>query len=418
MGIRFKCSVSDLNRALDIVTIVPPKQITPLGEQGYLFVVRPSPTGPRCYVYSRDATKVARADFPIEDVEGEGAFIYPSNIAGIRMLEGQLTFETDVDSEGTPTIRLRSSEGASAEKTGFDPRLLAPFDKEYEAATNEREIPAPILRVAIGQAKGYLLQPKDTKADEHFRSLQIFDASRPEWEKGNGTLFSADSTQMLYYWSEVFKDKGLAVHSQHIPSLVEFLGCTDNNVKLRTGANMTFATLDDGSIFGWAHHAKTHSKYGYYSKSSDNYLLKVSKERILKSLHYIKSELDGKSEKIKLVWSEADKSLSFHMNDGKSKVNSIPVLINEVEKSTGQDLTCFANVNHLINLFEGLSNNVPTFRIYRMDPSPTRPKGLVGFRTIDEFWLDKNGKPEICTADNPPEGAIQCAVTRFMPSME
>lgn len=413
MGIKFKLSASDLNRALDVVKVVQPKPLTPQGEQGYLFVVR----GPRCYIYSRDTTRVARADFPIEEVEGEGAFVYPDKVAGLRMLQGPMSIETESNAEGNPIVRYRC-EGSVSEKIGFDPRLMSPFDKEYDAATDERTLPAPVLRVAVAEAKKYLLQPDDTKAEENFKTMQIFDDSKEEWSKGNGNLYASDSTQMLYFWCDAFKGKGLAIHSNHISNLTSFLAKTNGDVTFRTGPNMTFVTDVEGGILGWAHHTKTHAKYKYYALSGDKFVLKVNQAQILRSLKHLRSELDPTYNKVKLMWSDADKRLTFQINDGKNKVEGIPVPVNTVVESTGEDLSCFANVDHLISLFEGVSANEAEFRLCPVAPSPSRPKGTVVMRTIDNFWLNAEGKLEFGDKDNPPADSYECRVTRFVPAKD
>ncbi len=68
MGIAFKVRASDLNAALDVVKIVSPRPFDKQGSAGYLFVIR----GEVGYVYSRDAQHVARAEFPLVEVDGEG----------------------------------------------------------------------------------------------------------------------------------------------------------------------------------------------------------------------------------------------------------------------------------------------------------------------------------------------------------
>jgi len=417
MGIRFKCAAEDLIKALDVVSIVPPKPITPSGEMGYLFVVR----GPKCYVYSRDTTKVARADFPLEEVEGEGAFIYPSNIQGLRMLEGPMTFETDADSEGNPIIRYRA-EGATSQKTSFDHRLLTPFDKEYEAAANERSIPVGLLRVAINNAKDYVLQQKETKAEDHFKTLQVFDGTRDEWVKGNGILYASDGTQAFYFACDAFKDKGLAVHVNHIGSVIAFLARANGKVTFKTGANMTFATDETGSILGWAHHSKSHTKFSYYGTKADKYVIQVEKNLILRSLRHLRSELEKSRDKVKLTWKQGDGGddkgrFLFEVNDGKSKVEGIPVPVEEVLESPGADLTTFVNIDHLISIFDGLQANSAFFRLCPVEAVGGR-KGTVGLRTIEEFWLSEDGKLEIVDKDNPPADAFRCVVTRFVPTKD
>ena len=63
---KFRVQASDLNEALSIVGIVPPRPVTPQGGSGYLFVVK----GEQCFIHSRDALRRVRAEVAITDVDG------------------------------------------------------------------------------------------------------------------------------------------------------------------------------------------------------------------------------------------------------------------------------------------------------------------------------------------------------------
>ena len=170
MQIRFKTQASELNAALAIVGTVTPRPITPQGGSGYLFVVR----GDRCYLYSRDTLRVARADFPIEPIEGEGAFIYPAENIGLldRAGDGEITFTATVDGENNK-VAFQATSGAKDSRSTYDPRLMSTCDKDVEAATNEKEFPVGILKEAIRQAKPFLAEESDKNAPGQRRPWEV-----------------------------------------------------------------------------------------------------------------------------------------------------------------------------------------------------------------------------------------------------
>ena len=413
---KFQVKAADLNTALDIVSIVPPRPITPQGGSGYLFVVR----GETCYVYSRDSLRVARADFPIEAVEGEGAFIYPSDyVQGFRFLQDEvLSFEATSEGD-THIVKYTSRSGAGAERTSYDPKLMAGCDKDVENATSEREYPVALLREAIGLAKPFLAKPQDSKAEDQYKAIQVFDASNEAWSKGDGTLFAANGTQAFYFACDAFKGKGLGLHGQHIPFVSSFLAKCDETVTVKTGQNMTFAIDGKGRVLGWAHHAKSHQKYAYYALKNDKFVFDVPVRALVNALKYTGTELDAKRDKIRLTYTAASNELSFTVIEGNSKAKSFPVPINPKEGSEARDFSFNINLYHLIDLLDGAKGDRLELRVTLLLADERRPKDQAMIRTIDEFLIDKDGKVIGGSGvEKQPENSYQCRVTRFMPSKD
>ena len=413
---KFQAKAADLNAALDVVSLVPPRPITPQGGSGYLFVVR----GQVCYVYSRDSLRVARAQFPLENVEGEGAFIYPADyVQGFRFLQDEvLAFEAESNGD-VHTVKYTSRSGASSERTSYDPRLMASCDKDIEAATLERTFPVGILREAISLSKSFLAKPQDTRAEEQYKALQVFDASNEAWAKGDGTLFAATGTQAFYFFCEAFKGKGLNIHGQHLPVVSSFLAQCGSEVTIRTGQNMTFAMDGPGRVLGWAHHSKVHQKYAYYALKNDKVVFDVPVRALVNALKYTGTELGAKRDKIRLTFSAASSELVFTVIEGNAKATSFPVPVAVKEGSETKDFSFGVNLHHLLDLLEGAKGDRLEMRVLLMPADERRPKDTAMLRTIDEFLIDTDGKVLGGRGvDTQPENTFQCRVTRYMPSKD
>ncbi len=425
MDLKFKTRASDLNSALDIVAIVPPKTWVAQGTAGFLFVVKKGSEAEegkgRCYVYSQDSLRAARADFEITDVEGEGSFFYPvQHVESFKFAEGDITLAAH--SEGDQyTVRYDLGSGAGGERTTCDPAALPNCDKDLEEAGNEREFPAAILREAIGMSRPFIAKPGDGRAEEQYKTLQIFDSSNEATAKGDGNAFAANGIQAYYFYCDAFKGKPLAVHGQYIPCLSAFLAKAAGNITIKTGKSRTFVIDSAGHVFGWTHHTQTHQKFSYYALKSDQIVLSTPKVRTLNQLHYVKTELGNGRDKIKIMFDQAASTLRFEVVDSKSKATSLPVDVQVVNCEGRTTLETHANVDQLLELIDGPKAEQVELRAAILAPSNPQQKERVMLRTIDEFWLDGDGKvvagsgvPE----GKEPQGAFRCKVTRFMPCKE
>lgn len=413
---KFKVNASDLNEALDIVSIVPPRPITPQGGTGYLFIVRDG----TCHVYSRDTLQVSRASFPIFDVEGDGSFIYPADkIAGFRFLQDEvLSFEASSEGD-THIVKYTSPSGANSERTTHDPRLMVACDKDVEGATNARSFPVSILREAISMSKQFLPEAKDPKVEDHYKAIQLFDDSNEAWSRGDGSLFSADGSQAFYFYCDAFKGKPFSLHVQHLPNVLSFFSKCEGEVTIKTGQNMTFAVDSKDRVIGWTHHTKTHQKYSYYALKNDRLIFDVPVRTLVNALKYMGVELDGSRDKIRIHFSTAKSEVSFTAVDAKAKVASFFVPVVPKEGSEERDFTFSINLNHLLGLFSSAKGDRIELRITVMPADERRPKDMAMIRTLDEFLLNSDGKVVGGSGvEKQPENTYQCRVTRFMPSMD
>lgn len=401
---KFKVNTPDLLAALDLASVIIPKPMTPQGGAGYLFVVR----GEKCLIYSRDTLCVARAEFAISEVEGEGSFVYPTaHVDALRYVGDTCSFEA-LEEDEKFIVRYSSENGAVSERTSVDPALFTTCDSDFEEAEAPYDFPSGILREAISLSRPFLAKANDTTKEEQFKALQVFDkALKPEYAKGDGYLFAADSVRAFYFYCEAFEGKGLEIHGQHLPALVAFLGKSGEGVKIRIGKHFVFASNTKGHVLGWPKHAKSHAKFAYYPLKSDVFVFSISKSELLKALKYTRVELDTTRDKIKFHFDHEKSQVRFAISEGTSKAQSFPVAVTVVQKKD-ENWSFDVNIDHMLTLVEDVKAPRVQLRVLVVAAAS---KEVAMFRTVDEFKLDAGGK---LTTD--PEGAFQCRVTRFMPS--
>lgn len=412
---KFQLNASELIAALEAVQVVTPRPVTSQGGSGYLFVAK----GEQCFIYSRDTTSVARAVCPITDLDQEGSFVYPAEaISALKFLDGHtVVFESEVQEDDKFVVRYSASNGAKSERTSFNPQLLSTCDDDLNATTTTYEFAPAILREAITLARPFIAKANDTRTEDQFKALQMFDATNPDMKRGDGTVFSTDSTRIFYFWSEAFVGKHFEVHGQHLPALLSFLSKSES-VTLRLGAHFTFAQNSAGHVYGWPKHAKTHAKYSYYALTKDMYVLAVDRVPLLGALQYLRSELSSQRDKIKITFNVERKLFQFAVSEGSSKVNAPSVQVRPKNKEGTEepwmeprDFTCAVNVDHFIDLISSVKANQVEIRVLLMAKGD---REVAMIRTVDEFRLDpKTGK---CVVEG--EGTVACRVTRFMPSKD
>jgi len=412
---KFKANATDLAQALNRASVVRPVPVDSQGSTGYLFVVR----GEKCYIYSQDEHQKSRVDFPIFDVEGEGAFVFPAENASVQYLEGWVEIEPD-EEEGVHIVKYNTESGATTKKISFDPRALQALDKDLESASEGTTYPVALLKEALSGAKNYLADAHG-QAKENFKTLQIFDTSKEEWSKGNGHLFASDGRCAYYFFCPDLKDKGLSVHTLRVGLLNSFLAKSEGDVTIRKSERSTYLVNSDDYVIGWVDQVVEHDKFGYYPLKRDGFILRASKDRIVKALQHVRSNLSSKKNRVRVEYNHEKKSLQFRAEDNGNEVFSAPVFIEPLDALDGtaenpmlggdsskkEDFAFNANIDQLLDMVSSSKSFDVLLRVGSSE------KGHL-IRTIEEFALDPKGKVVV-----PGEGekVYQCRVTRFMPSM-
>jgi len=414
---RFKTNVTDLLQALEVASLIQPNPVDAEGSAGYLMLVR----GDRCFLYSAGDHQKCRVDFPITDVEGEGAFVLPTKgISAYRSLDGWVQFEPLVES-GTHRLMEESESGSTDTITTFDPRSLHSIDKDFESAEAGVKFPVALLKEAITLGRTYMADANDASAKPHLKAMQIYDGSKEEWEKGNGNFFSSDGRRAMYFYCESFVDKGLSIPGGRIGLLNSFLSKSEGEIELRKSKNTTYLVNSKDQVIGWSDQVTSHGKYSYFPLAGDKFVLHAPKEVLLKKLTYVKDKMGSGSAKIRIAYDSKTECLTFTGSTGANRPEStLPVVPRDPEdlgegrggKESKEGAFAFnVNAHHLLELVSPLkTQNVEL----RFCPSAGDNSNFF-LRTVEEFTL--NGKGKVSLETNDGEETYPCRVTRFMLSM-
>lgn len=407
---QFTLNPKTLLEALDVVGIVTPRPIPPQGVVGYRFSVHDG----MCHIYSRDGQRVAHVAIAAENADGPVDLILPTAYANMLQYmpkEQLITLTQEVDGDRY-VVKWSTEKGDEDERSSTNPKLLATCDDEFAKATGTSVmIPSGLLRMAFSTVKSYLPGPGD-RAEEFYQTVQSFDASKPEWAKGDGVMFAANNVRAAYFDCPALKGKHIAVFQEHLPYVIAFLSKCEGDVEVRRGENMLFFK-SGARILGIVHNVKQHQRFSYYSLEKDGFVFKVDKDIMLNALLYMRAALADKTrDKIRFNYDHARGSINLTMSESSSRSKKAPVDIKEREFRDGRDFAVNVNINHLIELFQPTVCNVVEFRVCLV-PSGGKEGAL--FRTIDRFWADPTGK---VAADNTQDGVVECKVTRFMPSKD
>lgn len=422
MKIRFQTHA--LNAALDVASIVPPRPITPDAGPGFLFVVR----GGECSIYSREQKHQIRVQLPVEAADEDGSFIFPADkIGALKWLEGWIEIEAGKDETGDRHwVRYETEMKARQEVSTLDPRLMQSLDEALDKATPGAEFPAALLREALTATKPFLAKQGDSKVAEVFQTLQVFDDSKEEWQKGNGFMFAADGIRTCHFYCDKFKGKGLLLNSGNLPFLTGFLSRATGNVHFRQGKGITFLVNNSlGYVLGWAHSIHEHPKFSYYTRKIDHFVLRAEKDLFVKALRHIRAALDAKRDKVRLEYKHTENMLVVLASESAAKVTSRPIpvtVVEEEESGAGKmgstnDFETNLNINHLLELVEPMKAHKVEIRVSQTPSKPNRKEAYL-IRTVDSFLLDEEGKVLIAKPENEGGKVAECQVTRFMPSRD
>jgi hypothetical protein len=426
MEIKFKINATVLNNALGVVSIVPPIAATPQGGSGYLFVV----SGKTCKVYTKDRTQLARTSFEIEDVEGEGPFMYPSQfIDTFKFIKGDIQF-TASEQDGVFRVKYLAEGGYKDDRVSFDPRSMEIFDKKIEAAEQTiqpRKFNIPILREALSVSKVFLPDAETEKTvDDHFKVVQIFGSEDPQAHpslvKANGYMFVSNSVGAFYFYCDAFQNNDLIVSGDHLGAFEQFLSKSNGTLVVYPTEDKTYAKNSEGQVYGWSRHKSQYTKFAYYGTKQERVVLNLDRDTVTLRLQYIRAALAKGRDKIRLHYEAKADQIYFSIADENSDTVS-PSMEANAKETDGKDFTAYCNVNQMLPLFRGTKVANVGFRVLIMDPDDQHPKPRYMFRTIDEFLIDDNGKVAdvVDTKEGQPvvpDGAYLCRLTRFAPGKD
>jgi len=420
----FKADLHQLNEALSLASVVKPKAIDSAGNAGFLFVAR----GDTCFIYSEDESQKSRVSFPIADLDEEGgSFVFPMRAVGpLSCLEGDVLLKA-FEEEGTHVVEYEADGDANQKIPTFDPRGLQSLDKDLEAAEDINSFSPVLLKEALSAVRPFMADARDARAKDVFKCLHVFDSSKPEWEKGNGTMFGASGFKAAFFFSPDLKDHGLTLHGLRIALLSRFLSNSDGQVRLKRSASSTYFINSEDQVIGWADSTSTPNKFEYYSLKKEPHVLRIAKEPLLKSLSYVRKALDAKKDRVRVRYDHSGRVLRVLASDSGMEITAPPVAVVPLtpedgtegspvhggEKSKTEDFACNFNIDFFIELISAVKGHEVELRVM---PFPKRQDNYL-FRTVEVYLLGSNGKVQIVEPEQGSnEKVYKCQVTRFAPS--
>lgn len=421
---KIKLSLTALNEALDRVSVV--KASTGSSKiEAYLFTIQ----GGQCHIHSTNLdTMACRVEVPLIESDGDFSFAYPSDrVAAFKALDGWIEIEAGSTDSGS-WVKYRTEGGASAERSTFSYKGLNVVDIPEEVLAKPLMFSTAVLKEALNTAAKPIetVRASNDTENAHLQTVQLFDASRDEWSKGDGTAFGTnDGNRSNYFHSPSLTGKGLAIHVLKLGTLTSFLNKCGKAVKIAVGEGKTYAIdqvvgeggeVRDGAVFVWSQHRKFHERYRYVGTKQDKLVLLMPKELVLKALRQVRLEMqDANQHKIRLVYSNGTIRFLGGVNKETVKSVEVPVrIISDTLEESHKDAGEFkanANVLYFIDLFSDTRVNEVELRI------TVSEQGKKAFRTVEKFYLNENGKLEI-SPDSAKEPCHECLVTRFMMAME
>ena len=409
-----------LQRALEHVGRVQARPLDADGHVGYLFSIGRTATGEaRGSVSSRDALRIARAEFTCDSAEGEGAFVLPVALAeSVMGAEGLV--EIEARREGDARFVRQAFAGSTAEVGSFDPRLLSSCDRELDASTEAQALPAAVLREALRLATPYIAKATDHSANDLQQTVELLDATRPGCASGDGCVYAGNGVEVFYFRSDALRGRRLAIHGQHVPVVLRFLASAGEQVQVRAGAHHTFLVDERRRVLGWCHHKRRHEMFKAFPDRMDTHRLLVSREGFLQATRYVATLLPSGRQKVRVTFDPAACDLRIHGVADRTRVESAPVaVVLPPNEGVPTSFSLNANVNRLVNLAEHLRAHEFLLRIAIVSGKDGQPESAY-FRALDEFWLSDTGKV-VGGSDVPvgkaPADAHKCVVTRILPAM-
>lgn len=417
---KIRLSLAHLNEAFAFASTVKPAHKDNIS--AFLFTVSDG----RCYIHSQDGEHYVRTEVPVISIEGEGtSFVYLADrVDALKYLDGWIDLESGEEG-GRPWTSYRTEGGAKAHRTTINPRVFNTRDDALAEAANEYLFPTILLKEGLAVTSKYTASnPSDLES--YLSCVQLFDKSNPDLAKGDGVLYATDSQRACFFHCPELAGKGFAIQDKHIPRLASFLNKCQKQVKMKVGRTMTFlidqvpdaeGVLQDGTVFGWVMHAKTHQRYKYLPSKYDRFRLRISRDFLLKTLNYIKSEMkDAKREKIRVVYQKPD--LKFLSAVNKEVAESVPVgclaLALEGGVESGHEFSANMDVDAFIGLFDTSREQEVELRVAFLEGDKK-----AFFRTVGKVFIGDSGKTYISPADaKDKEDVHECLVTHFSTSMD
>lgn len=285
-----------------------------------------------------------------------------------------------------------------------------------EPGPTDIEIPVMILRRGITSVKSALPDPKYTKARAFYKSLQVFDASKPEWAAGDGNMFASDGTRGSYFYCDALKGKAFVLPVVHLPQIEKFLKKSRGSVHLRSDGGWDILINGDGQFFAWVREGQSHPKYSYYKEETLQF--RVETKAVKRSLKDISKALraigDRSTDRLRLVYDAAQGRLQFSHESSTGPISgSVITVTPATDAARTQSFSTYVGIKEFLALIAALESKQVLLKVLVTPPGDKRTHETYHFRIFERFRVNSNGK-----VLPGPEGGFECRVTRFIPSRE
>jgi hypothetical protein len=418
---KFKVLTQDWTTALALVSSITPTSIDARGSSGYLCVVR----GEHCYLYSEDGHQRFRVPIPVFDVEGEGAFVFPTGPQGdLRYVEGWVEFESGEEG-GADVVWCRRDTGGA--KGGvhkiitFTAKALKALDADFSNAKKVATFPSVLLKEALNMTRPYLAEPKDALAKPEFLNVQLFGADEAD---GNGYMLGHSTSRTSYFYSPELEGKPLFVYGTRIPLLLSFLSKSPGTIDVYNSENSTYFMNSTEQVLGWSNQDYAGSKYGYYGLALDNHIFRIGRASLEKELKYVRSTLPADKNKAFVRYDHTTCLLTVvASNTLGGEIESLPLAVTPlVEGEPGcwgsgslsktEDVQFHINLDWMIQLVEATKHP----RDVMLGIAQVKKSKQHLFRVIEDYFIDESGK----YVEKPAvdQKGYACRAMRYVPSKQ
>lgn len=430
---KFKVLTHDWTAAVAVVSSITPLEVAGQGDSkgdgkgkgssGYLCVVR----GEKCYLYSEDGRQRFRVPIPVFDVEGEGAFVYPTGSQGdLRYVEGWVEFESGEDG-GAHVVWCRRDTG-NAKAGGvhkiitFSPTSLKSLDADFSKATKTARFPVALLKEALAMTRPYLADPKDPVSKPEFSNLQLFGGETSA--DANGHMLGCSMSKTSYFYSPELEDKPLFVYGPRIPLLLSFLARSSGEVEVYQTENSTYFMNIAEHVLGWSNQDYKGTKFGYYALTRDRHIFRMARASLEKELRYIRSTLPSDRNKAFCQYDHKAATLTVSAsNTVGSEVDSLPITVTPlVEGDEGcwgpgdlgktTDVQFNVNLDWMIQIVEATKHP----RDVILGVAQVASSKQFMFRIVENYMIDESGKYVEQLADG--QKGFACRAVRYVPSKQ
>jgi hypothetical protein len=404
--------MADVRRALDVVCLVRPWQLTGQAHSGALYV---EVTGAVAHVYSMNRLQtVVRATFPVMESRGTGQFTIPeTSIGAIRQLpEGVVTFELAFD--GARHF-LRYGVGNTGDRPEtYDPRITTWYSAArrpwVDAEESVGRLPAGVLRAALDRAKPFLLAPAmGRQHGGHFCTAMTFDKSRPKWEKGDGHLFASNRAAMFYFQCAAFDGCHLAVKVTELPCLLGLLR-RSSHVTIKRSGTMIGAVNEVGDVLAWIS-PPTHEAFAYHSPARDQIALWLPTATTVRAVQLASAHLGRAGVRsVVMKYSHAHRQLRFDLRGDRDRVSGLPVPVVRRQLAEAQDFAFLVDADNMLRLVDEITSPEVQLRLClvppdgnalaRATPSPTTP--ATSTTTAPRTLSSRCPLPSMWASTSPP----------------